>query len=105
MVLPVILELVYVSNFDVDIRKLKIDVEVEDSKQVPRYAGIVITDIKVEDSPKWIQEKLKAIGLTPINNIVDITNYVLHEFGQPLHAFDTSKIKGNKIIVKNLQPC
>ena len=91
-----------VSNFDVDIRKLKIDVEVEDSEQVPRYVGIVITDIKVEDSPKWMQEKLKAIGLTPINNIVDITNYVLHEFGQPLHAFDAEKIKGNKIIVKNL---
>ena len=91
-----------VSNFDVDIRKLKIDVEVEDSEQVPRYVGIVITDIKVEDSPKWMQEKLKAIGLTPINNIVDITNYVLHEFGQPLHAFDAAKIKGSKILVKNL---
>ena len=91
-----------VSNFDVDIRKLKIDVEVEDSNQVPRYAGVTITDIKVGDSPKWIQEKLKAIGLTPINNIVDITNYVLHELGQPLHAFDADKIKGNKILVKNL---
>jgi len=91
-----------VSNFDVDIRSLKIDVEVEDSTQVPRYAGVTITDIKVGDSPKWIQEKLKAIGLTPINNIVDITNYVLHELGQPLHAFDADKIKGNKILVKNL---
>ena len=91
-----------VSNFDVDIRKLKIDVEVEDSNQVPRYAGVTITDIKVGDSPKWIQEKLKAIGLTPINNIVDITNYVLHELGQPLHAVDADKIKGNKILVKNL---
>ena len=91
-----------VSNFDVDIRKLKIDVEVDDSNQVPRYAGVTITDIKVGDSPKWIQEKLKAIGLTPINNIVDITNYVLHELGQPLHAFDADKIKGNKILVKNL---
>jgi len=91
-----------ISNFDVDIRSLKIDVEVEDSKQVPRYAGVTITDIKVGDSPKWIQEKLKAIGLSPINNIVDITNYVLHELGQPLHAFDANKIKGNKILVKNL---
>jgi len=91
-----------VSNFHVDVRSLKIDVEVEDKKQVPRYAGVTITGLKVEDSPKWIQEKLKAIGLTPINNIVDITNYVLHELGQPLHAFDISKISDNKIIVKNL---
>lgn len=91
-----------VSRFDVDIRSLKIQVEVANKKQVPRYAGVTITGIKVEDSPKWMQEKLKAIGVNPINNIVDITNYVLHELGQPLHAFDAAKIKGNKIIVKNL---
>ncbi len=91
-----------VSNFHVNVRSLKVGVEVEDLKQVPRYAGVTITGIKVEDSPKWIQEKLKAIGLTPINNIVDITNYVLHELGQPLHAFDVSKITGDKILVKNL---
>jgi len=91
-----------VSNFHVDVRSLKIEVEVENSKLVPRYAGVTITGIKVEDSPKWIQERLKAIGLTPINNIVDITNYVLHELGQPLHAFDISKISGDKIKVKNL---
>ena len=91
-----------VSNFHVDERTLKIDVEVEDSSQVPRYAGVTITDLKIEESPKWLQERLKAIGLTPINNVVDITNYVLHELGQPLHAFDADKIKGKKIIVKNL---
>ncbi|MBJ2175198.1 phenylalanine--tRNA ligase subunit beta [Aureibaculum sp. A20] len=91
-----------VSNFDVDIRSLKIQVDVANKKQVPRYAGVTITGIKVEDSPKWMQDKLKAIGVNPINNIVDITNYVLHELGQPLHAFDAAKINGNKIIVKNL---
>ncbi|MBT8384957.1 MAG: phenylalanine--tRNA ligase subunit beta, partial [Bacteroidia bacterium] len=73
-----------VSNFHVDERTLKIDVEVEDTAQVPRYAGVTITDLKIEDSPKWLKERLKAIGLTPINNVVDITNYVLHELGQPL---------------------
>ncbi len=91
-----------VSNFHVDIRSLKIDVEVKNNKQVPRYAGVTISNIKVQDSPKWIQDRLKAIGLSPINNIVDITNYVLHELGQPLHAFDISQINKNKIIVKNL---
>lgn len=91
-----------VSDFHVGERTLKIDAEVSDNKQVPRYAGVTIDAIKVEDSPPWLQEKLKAIGLSPINNIVDITNYVLHELGQPLHAFDAAKIKGDKIIVKNL---
>lgn len=91
-----------VSRFDVDVRSLKIQVEVANKKQVPRYAGVTISGITVNDSPKWMQDKLKAIGVNPINNIVDITNYVLHELGQPLHAFDAAKIKGNKIKVKNL---
>ncbi len=91
-----------VSNFDVDERTMKIDAEVIDSNLVPRYAGVTITNIKVTESPTWIQDKLKAIGLTPINNIVDITNYVLHELGQPLHAFDASKINGGNILVKTL---
>ena len=72
-------------------------------EQALRYCGISITDVKVKDSPQWIQNKIKAIGLTPKNNIVDITNYVLHELGQPLHAFDAQKIKGNKILVKTLK--
>ncbi|AMC10172.1 phenylalanine--tRNA ligase subunit beta [Lutibacter profundi] len=91
-----------VSDFRVDDRTLKFDVEVENIDKAPRYVGITISDLTVKDSPKWLQTKLKAIGLTPINNVVDVTNYVLHELGQPLHAFDASKVKGNKIIVKTL---
>ena len=91
-----------VSDFHVDERTLKIKVEVEDNTLVPRYAGITITDLKIEDSPEWLQTKLRSIGLSPINNVVDITNYILHGLGQPLHAFDANKIKDNKIIVKNL---
>jgi len=81
-----------VSNFHVDERTLKIDIDIEDKNLVPRYCGITITDVEVKESPEWIQNRLKAIGLTPKNNIVDITNYVLHELGQPLHAFDGAKI-------------
>ena len=91
-----------VSDFHVDERTLRLDVEVENKEFTPRYCGISITDIEVKDSPEWIQNRLRAIGLTPKNNIVDITNYVLHELGQPLHAFDAQKIKGNKILVKTL---
>ena len=91
-----------VSSFKVDKRTVKIDVKVENDKITPRYCGVTISDIKVKPSPTWLQNRLKAIGLTPKNNIVDVTNYVLHELGQPLHAFDANKIKGNKIIVKTL---
>lgn len=91
-----------VSNFRVDKRTLKIDVKVEDNKLAPRYCGVTISGITVKPSPAWLQNKLKAIGLTPKNNIVDVTNYVLHELGQPLHAFDAAKIKGNKVIVKTV---
>ena len=91
-----------VSSFHVENRTLKIDIEVEDKELAPRYCGVTISGIKVDESPNWIKNRLKAIGLTPKNNIVDITNYVLHELGQPLHAFDANKIAGNKIIVKTL---
>ena len=90
-----------VSNFRVDMRTLKIDVSVEDSILAPRYCGLTISGITVKPSPSWLQNRLKAIGINPKNNIVDVTNYVLHELGQPLHAFDASKING-KIIVKTL---
>jgi len=91
-----------VSNFRIDKRTLKMDVKVEDSKLAPRYCGVTISGITVKPSPAWLQNRLKAIGLTPKNNVVDVTNYVLHELGQPLHAFDANKIKGGKVIVKTL---
>lgn len=91
-----------VSSFHVENRSQQINIAVEDHLLAPRYCGLIISDIEVKDSPKWLQNKLRAIGITPKNNIVDATNYVLHELGQPLHAFDTSKISGNKIIVKTL---
>ena len=93
-----------VSDFQVDERRLRIDVEVDKKESAPRYCGISIVDVEVKDSPEWIQNRLKSIGLTPKNNIVDITNYVLHELGQPLHAFDAKKIVGNKVVVKTLKP-
>ncbi len=92
-----------VSDFQVDERTFKIDVEVSDSELAPRYVGVAISNIKIEESPKWLQIRLKSIGLTPINNIVDITNYVMHDIGQPLHVFDTAKIVGNKINVTTLK--
>ena len=91
-----------VSKFKVDKRTLKIDVTVEDVKLAPRYAGVTISGIIVKPSPIWLQNRLKAIGINPKNNIVDVTNYVLHELGQPLHAFDANTICGNKIIVKTV---
>ena len=91
-----------VSNFSVTNRSLKIDVNVADSKLAPRYCGVTISNLTVQESPTWLKNRLKAIGLNPINNIVDTTNYVLHELGQPLHAFDANKIKDHKIIVKTL---
>lgn len=78
-----------------------IQVEVLDAKNCPRYAGISMKNIQVGPSPKWLQDRLKAIGLSPLNNVVDITNYVLHTLGQPMHAFDADKIGGNKIIVQS----
>ena len=90
------------SNFSIDNRSLKIDVEVMDKDRAPRYCGVTISNIIVQDSPHWLKNRLRAIGLSPINNVVDVTNYVLHELGQPLHAFDANKIKGGKIEVKTL---
>ena len=100
----VLLELITPSNssFRVENRTHKIDVQVKDNNLAPRYCGLTISGIKVKESPQWIQNRLKSIGLAPINNIVDATNYVLHELGQPLHAFDSGKISGDKIIVKTV---
>ncbi len=91
-----------VSGFRVDKRVLKIDVDVVDSKLAPRYCGVTISGISIQPSPAWLQNRLKAIGITPKNNVVDVTNYILHDFGQPLHAFDASKING-KVIIKTVK--
>ncbi|MFC4740328.1 phenylalanine--tRNA ligase subunit beta [Flavobacterium ponti] len=92
-----------VSSFRIDKRTLKIDIEVENKELVPRYCGVTISGVSVKTSPTWLQNRLKSIGLTPKNNIVDVTNYVMHELGQPTHAFDANKIKGNKVIVKTVK--
>lgn len=99
------LELITPSNssFRVESRTDKIKVEVANNELVPRYCGVVLSNLKVKESPLWLQNRLKSIGLSPINNIVDSTNYVLHELGQPLHAFDYAKIAGEKIEVKTVE--
>ena len=79
-----------------------VSVKVENSEACPRYSGVTIKNVTVKESPEWLQNRLKAIGLRPINNIVDITNYVLHEFGHPLHCFDLKEIEGNQVIVKTV---
>ncbi|KGN78232.1 phenylalanyl-tRNA synthetase subunit beta [Porphyromonadaceae bacterium COT-184 OH4590] len=80
---------------------IKINVKVKNSAACPRYAGISLTGVTVAQSPEWLQNRLKSIGLSPINNVVDITNYLLHSFGQPLHAFDADAIEGKTIVVRN----
>lgn len=92
-----------VMNFAVDKRNLQIPIDVQNPELAPRYCGITITDLTIKPSPNWLQNRLRAIGINPKNNVVDITNYVLHDLGQPLHAFDADKIKGNKIVVKTLE--
>jgi len=92
-----------ISDFIIDKKLVNIKLEVENNLLAPRYCGIVIDDIVVQESPQWLINRLKSIDVTPINNIVDITNYVLHDIGQPLHAFDYNKIHENKISVKTLK--
>jgi phenylalanyl-tRNA synthetase beta chain len=91
------------NNFKADDRTKSVEVEIKNHADCERYAGVSISGITVADSPEWLQNKLRSIGLRPVNNIVDITNFILHETGQPLHAFDLDKIKGNKIIVETLR--
>ncbi|HTI12282.1 MAG TPA: phenylalanine--tRNA ligase subunit beta [Puia sp.] len=88
--------------FKTDNNSLPVTVSIENSKACGRYSGISMRGITIKASPRWMQDKLKAIGIRSINNIVDITNFILHEMGQPLHAFDSRAIKGNRIVVKNL---
>ncbi|MFA5417381.1 MAG: phenylalanine--tRNA ligase subunit beta [Bacteroidales bacterium] len=96
------LKLPEVSSFAVENTSLNIEVEVLDSEACPRYSGVTLSGITIQDSPSWLKEKLMRIGLRPVNNIVDVTNYVLHETGQPLHAFDADKITGSKVVVRKL---
>lgn len=91
-----------IGELKIEDRSRTINIEVQDTTACPRYSGATISGVKIEASPNWLAKRLKAIGVRPINNIVDITNYVLHETGQPLHAFDAAKIEGNKVIVKKL---
>lgn len=91
-----------VDNFKIDSPEKVVEVIVENQEACPRYSGIVIKGVTVDASPEWLQNRLQLIGLRPINNIVDITNFILHELGQPLHAFDLNEIKGDKVIVKTL---
>ena len=92
-----------VSGFHIDNRGLKIDINIDNKIKAPRYCGLTISNIVVKESPIWLQNRLKSIGLSPINNIVDATNYVLHDLGQPLHAFDAEKISGKKINVQTVK--
>ncbi|GAB4037987.1 phenylalanine--tRNA ligase subunit beta [Spirosoma jeollabukense] len=96
------LRLPSVDAFSVSNTNLTLDVRVEEVKACPRYTGVTITGLTVSESPDWLKQRLLAIGLNPINNIVDITNYVCYDLGQPLHAFDAAKIAGNQVIVKTL---
>ena len=98
---PTALKKPSVEAFHVDNHELDIDIAVENSEACPRYAGVSVKGVTVKESPDWLKEHLSAIGLRPINNIVDITNYILHAFGQPLHCFDAAKV-GRKVIVKTL---
>ncbi len=90
-----------VDAFKVDNNSLTIPVEVANTTACPRYSGVSIAGVTIAESPEWLQNALRTIGLRPINNVVDVTNYVLHEMGQALHAFDADKIAGGKVIVKN----
>ena len=88
--------------FAVDNHALDIDIEVQNTEACPRYCAVTIKGCQVKESPEWLQNKLRTVGLRPINNIVDITNYIMFAYGQPLHCFDADMVKGNKIVVKTM---
>lgn len=101
--LPARASLPDVSAFRVDNNHLRIAIDIQDPQGCPRYAGLSISGVRVGESPEWLRNRLRAIGLSPINNVVDVTNYVLHELGQPLHAFDADQIAGRRIVVQRAQ--
>lgn len=92
-----------IETFKQDEQGRSITVEVESKEDAPRYMGVTISDVKIAPSPEWLQNSLRLIGITPKNNVIDITNFVLHETGHPLHAFDADKIEGDKVIVKKCE--
>lgn len=91
-----------VSDFKIDNKDNQFEILIENKTDCPRYTGITISGVTIGESPDWLKNRLRAVGLNPINNVVDITNFVQHESGQPLHAFDADKIEGKKVIIKNL---
>ena len=93
-----------VMAFAPEVKESPVSIEVQDTDACPRYVGLTIEGVSVSESPEWLQNRLLAIGLRPINNVVDVTNYILHEMGQPLHAFDMAAIKGNKVVVRTAEP-
>ncbi|GAB3801508.1 phenylalanine--tRNA ligase subunit beta [Spirosoma humi] len=96
------LRLPSVDTFAINNTDLTLDVQVDDTTACPRYAGLTLSGLRVGESPDWLKQRLLSIGLNPINNVVDVTNFVCHDLGQPLHAFDAAKISGNKVVVKTL---
>lgn len=90
------------SGFKVDNTNRPVEVVVENTEACPRYSGLTMTGVTVGESPKWLKARLNSIGLAPINNVVDVTNYVLHSLGQPMHAFDLKEVKGDKVVVKTM---
>jgi phenylalanyl-tRNA synthetase beta chain len=96
------LKLPSVESFKIDNQELTLDVQVENAADCPRYAGLTMSGLTIKESPDWLKKRLLAIGLNPINNVVDVTNFICHDLGQPLHAFDADQISGGHVLVKTL---